>query len=289
MARRRIVATVLAAGVLIGSTPARALVPYVYLPTSEERRGSSLGIGRTAAQLLQMGQAREAAQLAALAVRLQPDDERLWSVLAEAQLRSNQLEAASRSLARAKALNPDKAGLWFAEAAIALRSERPDEAISLLRRGLQLDPNNAAAYFDLGNARILQNNLASALDAFEQATSLKPSFWEALNNQALVLYEMGKQNEAIKRWRRVLSIDNNPEPMLALAAALHRQGGAEEEALKLAKDALAGDPNYVLPLHQAEQLWGPQIREATADLLMHSDLRDTVERAQANATWKTSD
>ncbi|WP_392351246.1 tetratricopeptide repeat protein [Parasynechococcus sp.] len=288
MARRRIVATVLAAGALAWTTPAQALVPYVYLPTPEERRGSSIGIGRTAAQLLQLGQPREAAQLAALAVRLQPDDERLWSVLAEAQLRSNQLTEASRSLARAKALNPDKAGLWFAEAAIALRSERPDEAVSLLRRGLQLDPKNAAAYFDLGNARILQRNLPSALEAFEQATGLKPSFWEALNNQALVLYEMGQRDEAIVRWRRVLTIDNNPEPMLALAAALHRRGGAEQEALTLAKDALAGNPNYVLPLHQVEQLWGPQIRQATADLLMRSELRDTVERAQANATWKKS-
>ena len=282
----RFVASAIAMGALAWTTPARAFVPYIYLPTPEERRGSSIGIGRTAAQLLQLGQSREAAQLAALAVRLQPDDERLWSVLAEAQLRSNQLEGASRSLARAKALNPDKAGLWFAEAAIALRSERPNEAINLIIRGLQLDPGNASAYFDLGNARILQKNLPSALDAFEQATSLKPSFWEALNNQALVLYEMGNRDEAILRWRKVLAIDNNPEPMLALAAALHRRGGAEDEALKLAQQALAANPNYVLPFHQVEQLWGLQIRNATADLLMRSELRETVERAQANATWK---
>ena len=284
--RSRFVATAIAMGALAWASPAKALIPYIYLPSPEERRGSSIGIGRTAARLLQLGQPREAAQLAALAVRLQPDDERLWSVLAEAQLRSNQLDAATQSLARAKELNPDKAGLWFAEAAIALRSGRPDEAINLLRRGLQLDPKNASAYFDLGNARILQKNLASALDAFEQATSLKPSFWEALNNQALVLYEMGNRNEAIVRWRKVLTIDNNPEPMLALAAALHRRGDAEQEALKLAQQALAANPNYVLPLHQVEQLWGPQIRNATADLLMRSELRDTVERAQANATWK---
>ena len=33
------------------------------------------------------------------------------------------------------------------------------------------------------------------------ATNLKPDFWEALNNQALVLYEMGNADEAIRRWR----------------------------------------------------------------------------------------
>ena len=125
--------------------PAQALVPYVYLPTEVELSGSSLGIGRTAAQLLQMGQPKEAAQLAALAVRLNPNDERLWTVLAEAQLRSNQLEDASQSLAKAKKINPNNAGLWFAEAAIALRAQRPEEAIPLIQRGLQIDANNAGS------------------------------------------------------------------------------------------------------------------------------------------------
>ena len=63
----------------------------------------------------------------------------------------------------------------------------------------------------------------------------------------------------------MLSIENNPEPMLALAAALHRQGRHTRGSAFLAKEALKRDPNYVLPLHQAEQLWGEQIRKATAD------------------------
>lgn len=284
--RQRLAVALIGLGCLGWSRPAQALVPYVYVPTTEELKGSSMGIGRTAAQLLQLGQPQEAAKLAALAVRLQPEDERLWTVLAEAQLRSNQLEDASRSLAAAKQLNPEKAGLWFAEAAIALRSERPDEAIDLLARGLQLDPDNPAAYFDLGNARIMRDELKLALTAFERATSLKPDFWEALNNQALVLYEIGNRNEAIKRWRRVLEIENNPEPMLALAAALHQRGTNREEALSLATTALSQDPNYVLTPHQVEQLWGARIRQAAAQLLDEEELADTVERAQANATWK---
>ena len=265
--------------------PAQALVPYVYLPTEVELSGSSLGIGRTAAQLLQMGQPKEAAQLGALAVRLNPNDERLWTVLAEAQLRSNQLKDASQSLAKAKKINPNNAGLWFAEAAIALRAERPEEAIPLIQRGLQLDGRNAAAYFDLGNARIMQNKLARALQSFEKATEIKPNFWEALNNQALVLFELGQHNEAIRRWRQVLKLEQNAEPMLALAAALH-QKGEQSEAVLLAKEALSKNPNYVLPLHQKEQLWGSHVRQATAHLLREAALASSVERAQANATWK---
>ena len=273
----------------LNAAPARALTPYVYTPSAQELEGAGVGIGRTAAQLLRLGQPEEAASLAALAVRLQPNDERLWSVLAEAQLRSDQLKAAAGSLAKAKALKPGKAGLWFAEASIALRDERPDDAISLLDEGLRLDPKNAGAYFDLGNARVMQSDLRQALKAFEQATTIKPSFWEALNNQALVLFEMGNTPEAIKRWRSVLSIKRNPEPMLALAAALNQQNPGDAESLELARKALAEDPNYVLPGHQENQLWGSKLRQATDVLLTTPSLSGAVERAEANADPKSAE
>ena len=265
------------------TAPAQAFVPSVYLPSAEELEGSAIGIGRTAAQLLSLGQPEEAARLAALAVRLQPNDERLWAVLAEAQLRSKQLKPAANSLARAKQLDPDNAGLWFAEASLALRDKRPADAIPLLDRGLKLDPKNASAYFDLGNARVMQSQFKAALGAFEKATDLKPMFWEALNNQCIVLFEMGNTNEAIQRWRRVLAIERNAEPMLALASALYKRNPGDEEAIDLARKALKQDPNYVLPTHQKDQLWGVKLRLATRKLLNSPALKEAVDRAEANA------
>ena len=284
--RERFLIAFLSFAAIAVAPAAKAVIPYVYVPTSEELTGSAVGIGRTAAQLLQMGQPKQAAKLAALAVRLDPQDERLWSVLAEAQLRSDDLDQASQSLARAKDLNPNKPGLWFAQAALALRDQQPEDAIPLIQRGLELDPKNASAYFDLGNARIMLDDLSSALISFEQATNLKPEFWEALNNQALVLYEMGQPDEAIRRWRAVLKIEENAEPLLALAAALHQQGDNSDVPLGMAREALDKEPNYVLTPHQVEQLWGVKIRQAAARLLALPEMASSVERAQANATWK---
>ena len=284
--RERFLIAFLSFAAIAVAPAAKAVIPYVYVPTSEELTGSAVGIGRTAAQLLQMGQPKQAAKLAALAVRLDPQDERLWSVLAEAQLRSDDLDQASQSLARAKDLNPNKPGLWFAQAALALRDQQPEDAIPLIQRGLELDPKNASAYFDLGNARIMLDDLSSALISFEQATNLKPDFWEALNNQALVLYEMGQPDEAIRRWRAVLKIEENAEPLLALAAALHQQGDNSDVPLSMAREALDKEPNYVLNPHQVEQLWGVKIRQAAARLLALPEMASSVERAQANATWK---
>ncbi len=183
--------------------PARALVPYAYLPQRRELEGAGLGIAQAAARLLQLGQAQDAARLAALTVQLLPADPRGWLLLAESQLRSQQLAAAAVSLARAKDLDPANAGIWFAEASLALRDERPAEAIELLNEGLKRDSRNASAYFDLGNAHILLNQPGQALAAFERAARLRKDFWEAINNQGLVLYEQGQADRAIERWRRV--------------------------------------------------------------------------------------
>ena len=266
--------------------PAKALVPYVYLPQRQELEGAGMGIAQAAARLLRLGQAGDAARLAALTVQLLPEDPRGWVLLAEAQLRSNQLEQAGISLAKAKQLDPRNPGIWFAEGSLALRASKPSEAINLLEQGLKLDRSNAGAYFDLGNARILLGQSSEALAAFERASSLRKDFWEALNNQGLVLFEQGKNKAAIQRWRQVLGIKPDAaEPTLALAAGLFASGAeGRSEALELAGKALDNDPNYVLESYQKEQLWGPKLRSTTQQLLLLGELKPVVDRALANAS-----
>jgi tetratricopeptide (TPR) repeat protein len=266
--------------------PARALVPYVFVPQQQELEGAGMGIAQAAARLLRLGQASDAARLAALTVQLLPEDPRGWVLLAEAQLRSNQLEQAGLSLAKAKQLDPRNPGIWFAEGSLALRANRPGEAITLLNQGLKLDRTNAGAFFDLGNARILLGQSSEALAAFERASSLRKDFWEALNNQGLVLFEQGKTKAAIQRWRQVLGIKPDAaEPSLALAAGLFASGAdGRSEALELASKALDNQPNYVLESYQKEQLWGPKLRSTTQQLLMLSELKQVVDRAMANAS-----
>ena len=266
-------------------SPARAIVPFVALPQEAELESAGLGIAQVASRLLQLGQVDDAARLAALTVRLLPDDPRGWVLLAEAQLRSEKPEEALRALTEAKRLAPTNAGIWFAEGSLALRTGKPTEAIGLLQKGLALDSKNAGAWFDLGNARILLNQPGPALAAFERASKLRRDFWEAINNQALVLFEAGKRDEAIKRWRRVLTIrPEAAEPNLALAAGLYGASAqARSEAIELAEKALDEDPNYVLDSYQKEQLWGEQLRATASQLLQLPELKAAVERARANA------
>ncbi|MFZ0408239.1 MAG: tetratricopeptide repeat protein [Cyanobium sp.] len=271
--------------------PARALVPYVYLPQTKELEAAGLGIAQAAARMLRLGQAEDAARLAELSVRLLPDDPRSWVLLAESLLRSNNSVKALVALDRAKRLDPTNAGIWFAEGSLALRNGKPTEALELLRRGLQLDSRNSGAYFDMGNANLLLDRPGEALAAFEKASGLRSDFWEAVNNQGLVLFEMDRPREAIERWRRVLKIKPGAaESSLALAAVLFETNQQNRsEAVQLAENALNGDPNYVHDAFQKEQLWGVKLRAATGRLLALPELKPTIERASANATGQDKD
>jgi tetratricopeptide (TPR) repeat protein len=268
---------------LSAAQPAQALVPYVAIPEARNLEGAGLGIAQAAARLLRIGQADDAARLAALTVQLIPNDPRGWVLLAEAQLRSNQDKAAGVSLAKARELDPRNAGIIFAQGSLALKDSRPSEAAELISQGLKLDGKNAGAYFDLGNAYLLMGKPGDALGAFERASGLRRDFWEAINNQALVLYEQKKDGEAIKRWRQVLAIKSAAEPSLALATALNVKQPGNAESLQLAAKALAEEPNYVLDSWQKEQLWGVRLRADTAKLLADPTLKADVDRAQANA------
>lgn len=265
---------------------ARAMVPFVYVPPAKDLEAAGYGIAQAASRLLRMGQVEEAARLAELTVRLLPGDPRGWVLLAEAQLRSDHTDKALWALSKAKKLDPQNPGIWFAEGSLALRNGKPEEAIGLLNRGLQLDGRNAGAYFDLGNAQLLLGQGDKALGSFERAAKLRRDFWEAINNQGLVLWEADRRPAALERWRKVMRIKPDvPETSLALAAGLFATDpGQRSEALRLAELALNEQPNYVMDAYQKDQLWGEKLRAATRRLLNQPELKLVVDRAMANAT-----
>ncbi len=277
-----IVSSVLSLNLLSIQKPSHAIVPHVFNPNKEELKKASQQFGRTAAQLIHFNQTKEAIRVAKLAVILNPDDSRLWAILAEAQVRNNLTNEAIESLDKAKNINPNNANLWFAQGFLLLQKKEPQKAVNLIEKGLRINPKNANAYFQLGNARIMQFKNRLALQAFEKALSLKPSFWESLNNKGLVLFEMGKTNKAINVWEDVLKLTDNPEPMLALASALNQLNKGNIEALKLAKKALALNPNYISTEYQADQLWGQKLQKAAKELFAQPILSSEIEKAFEN-------
>ena len=79
----------------------QAIVPYYYYPTIKNLEKQSLYIGKNAYQLLYFGQFEESLNLAKLAVKINAKDEKLWLILAEAQLANKQYKKALNSLNKA--------------------------------------------------------------------------------------------------------------------------------------------------------------------------------------------
>ena len=83
----------------------QAIVPYYYLPTIKNLEEQSLYIGKNAYQLLYFGQYEESLNLAKLAVKINAKDEKLWLILAEAQIANKQYKNALYSLNKAEQIN----------------------------------------------------------------------------------------------------------------------------------------------------------------------------------------
>jgi len=69
----------------------QAIVPYYYFPTIKNLEKESLYIGKNAYQLLYFGQYKDSLNLAKLAVKINAKDEKLWLILAEAQIANKKL------------------------------------------------------------------------------------------------------------------------------------------------------------------------------------------------------
>ncbi len=260
-----------------------SFVPQVYEPKIQDLKKTGLRIGDLASKFIRYGPPREGKNLAKLAVALHPKKVELWVILAEGQIRNNELKDALLSIKTAKEIDPSLASLWFAEASIALQRNEPKTAVELLEEGLKLDSKNANAHFQLGNAKLLLGRLKSALKSFKQSTKLQPQFWQAANNQGLVYFELGNIKKAISIWRDVLKMTNDAEPKLALAAALNQEEKNNKEAITLAEEALNTNANYVSEKHQKEQLWGRKLQKATKELFQNENLEETINKAFANS------
>ena len=65
-----------------------AFFPRINEPNQQEFESTSKQIGKTAIQLIQFGQYKEAIKILKLALKLNPTEETLWTTLADAQFKS---------------------------------------------------------------------------------------------------------------------------------------------------------------------------------------------------------
>ena len=257
----------------------QSLIPYYYFPTLKNLQKESLSIGKNAYQLLYFGQYKQSLNLAKLAVKINKKDEKLWLILAEAQLANKLYKKALKSLDKAQNINPDNSEIYFIKSNIFLKISQLKNAKTALETGLKIEPNNHKAIFQLGNILLMEKNHLEAIILFDKAIKIKPDFWQAINNLGLAYFEKNKINLSIKMFEKAISIDENAEPLLGLASCLRIKD--IKLAIQLAKKALNKDPNYVNHDYRKEQLWGEKLQTSTEILLQNDQIKKDVMLAKS--------
>ena len=252
----------------------QAIVPYYYFPTIKNLQKQSLYIGKNAYQLLFFGQYKESLNLAKLAVKINAKDEKLWLILAEAQVANEQYKNALNSLNKAEQINSNSSEIYFAKSNVYLKISRLTKAKIALEKGIKIEPSNHKAIFQLGNILLMEENYLEAIKLFDKSIKIKPDFWQAINNQGLAHFEKNNINLSIKLFEDAISIQENAEPILGLASCIRINN--TELAIQLAKKALAKDPKYVDYDYRKDQLWGKKIQASTEILLQNEKLKKDV-------------
>ena len=252
----------------------QSIVPYYYLPTKNNLQKQGLDIGKNAHHLLYFGRYEDSLNLAKLAIKINAKDEKLWLILAEAQIANEQYKNALNSLNKAEQINSNISEVYFAKSNIYLRISQQAKAKIALEKGLKIEPNNHRAIFQLGNILLMEKNYLRAIKLFEKSIKIKPDFWQAINNQGLAYFEKNNVNLSIKLFESAISIQENAEPLLGLASCIRIDN--KKLAIHLAKKALAKDPKYVNYDYRKEQLWGEKLQASTEILLQNEQLKQDV-------------
>ena len=257
-----------------------AFIPKINEPNKEELESTAIQIGKTAIKLIEYGQNKEAIKILKLAVKLNPKEIDLWTTLAESQVRSNKNYQALLSLKKAIKINPNIASIYFKKAYIHIDLNDPQKAKVAIKKGLSINKNNDRGYFQLGNAEIMLKNYTAAQIAFKKSLEIKPDFWQSMNNEGLILYELNNFKEAASKFRSAFKISDDAEPMLALAIVLYSLDNKSQEALDLAKNALRSNPKYVSMEYQTKQLWGKKLKKSAQLLFKNKEMETVVKEAK---------
>ena len=257
----------------------QSLVPYYYFPTFKNLQNESLSIGKNAFQLLYFGQYEQSLNLAKLAVKINKTNEQLWLILSEAQIANKLYKDALTSLNEAQNINSKISEIYFTKSNIYLKISQLKKAKNALETGLKIEPNNHKAIFQLGNIYLIEKNYSKAINLFDNSIDIKSDFWQAINNKGLAYFEKNNINRSITLFEKAISIEDNAEPLLALASCLRMKD--IKLAIQLAKKALNKDPNYVNYDFRKEQLWGEKLQISTKILLQNEQLKQDVVLAKS--------
>lgn len=137
-------------------------------------------------------------------------DWQLYYARGQANERSGRWPQAEADLMKALEMRPDEAELLnYLGYAWIDRGERLEQAMGMVERAVALNPRSGAIVDSLGWAHFRRGDYAKAVEVLEQAVELEAGDPEINNHLGDAYWMVGRKDEAVFQWRRVLTL--NPD------------------------------------------------------------------------------
>lgn len=180
--------------------------------------------------------AEAASLLTALLKESSSPDWRLYFARAAAYQELNRWPEAEADLQAALKIAPNEPNLLnFLGYSWIDRGVRLPEAMAMVEKAVAADPRNGAMVDSLGWAYYREGDYAKAVEKLEQAVELEAGDPEINNHLGDAYWKVGRKDEALFQWRRVLTLQPDDKIKASAEAKLASGLGPDGPAPKLAQ------------------------------------------------------
>jgi arylsulfatase A-like enzyme/Flp pilus assembly protein TadD len=164
-------------------------------------------------------------------------------LLGEADLQKSDWTAAEAALRRCLELNPDFDQAMTALARSLRQQNKNDEARQWVDKALQINPKNLKAWYQKGWMSLGLDPQA-AMDAFEQALAIQPSFAMAHRDLGIILLQQKRFPEAAHHLEKAADLGLGQPRLYNFLGIAYSHTNRYSDAVSIFKKALAKEPDY---------------------------------------------
>ena len=205
----------------------------------EQSPGQAAPLGWLATALRQQGDIDAALAALDQALALQPEDAGLHLQRATLLLTGRQFEAASEALARTTELDPNQLDGYLIQAHMALAQRDFERAQSLSRVASRLAPEHPQLLAIDGMIALQQGEADKALALLNQAAAQLPDDPRILYGLGFAFLAKDHLAFAEQTFRKLIAVQPDSLPMMALVADLCLRQGHADNAAKMLEQMLA--------------------------------------------------
>ena len=146
-------------------------------------------------------------------------------------------------------MNPDIEKPYFLLAEMMHKKEDPEAVVNYYYQVLERNPNSFSTYFELGNYFKKIKCFNMALRFYEKCISIKPDFIKAHFKKAKIFSSIGKHENSISVLKKIIELDNQNSKAFDLIGTELEQLNFKEEAKERYLDAIYLDQDNSNPYY----------------------------------------